>query len=212
VSCLFLSHSVDKWKNISWVVAYKSWSSSLRISLRSPVPSSLLHPNIFLSTLVWSICSLWSSLNVTDQVSHPYKIGSESVEQLEVIIWYSWGARVGAAGWGTALQVGSRGFDSRCCHWIFSLTQSFRPYFGPGVDSASSRNEYQEYFLGGKGGRCVGLTCRLSWNLRISTSWNPQGLFRPVQGLFYLTYMVQLRRMEYEIISLTNFNTQFFIQ
>jgi hypothetical protein len=28
----------------------------------------------------------------------------------------------------------------------------------PGVDSASNRNEYQEYFLGGKIGRCVGLT------------------------------------------------------
>jgi len=40
-----------------------------------------------------------------------------------------------------------RGFDSRCCHWNFSLTQSFRPYYGPGVDSASNRNEYQEYFL-----------------------------------------------------------------
>jgi hypothetical protein len=24
-------------------------------------------------------------------------------------------------------------------------------------DSSSNRNEYQEYFLGGKGGRCVGL-------------------------------------------------------
>jgi len=29
---------------------------------------------------------------------------------------------------------------------------------GPGVDSASNRNEYQEYFVGGKCGRCVGLT------------------------------------------------------
>ena len=28
---------------------------------------------------------------------------------------------------------------------------------GPRVDSASNRNEYQEYFMGGKGGRCVGL-------------------------------------------------------
>ena len=28
----------------------------------------------------------------------------------------------------------------------------------PGVDSASNRNEYQDYFLGGKGGRCVRLT------------------------------------------------------
>ena len=32
------------------------------------------------------------------------------------------------------------------------------PHYGPGVDSASNRNEYQEYFLGGKGGRCVRLT------------------------------------------------------
>jgi hypothetical protein len=39
-----------------------------------------------------------------------------------------------------------RGFDSRS-------------HYDPGVDSASNRNEYQEYFLGGgKGGRCVGLT------------------------------------------------------
>jgi hypothetical protein len=30
-------------------------------------------------------------------------------------------------------------------HW-----QSFRLYYGPGVDSASNRNEYQEYFLGVK--------------------------------------------------------------
>jgi hypothetical protein len=38
-------------------------------------------------------------------------------------------------------------------HW-----QSFRPHYGPGVDSGSNGNEYQEYFLGGKVGRCVGLT------------------------------------------------------
>jgi hypothetical protein len=31
-------------------------------------------------------------------------------------------------------------------------------HYYPGVDSASERNEYQEYFLGDKGGRCVGLT------------------------------------------------------
>jgi hypothetical protein len=38
------------------------------------------------------------------------------------------------------------------------LTQSFRPHYGLGVDSASNRNKYQESFLEGKGGRCVGLT------------------------------------------------------
>jgi hypothetical protein len=28
--------------------------------------------------------------------------------------------------------------------------QSFQPHYGPGVDSASNRNEYQESSLGGK--------------------------------------------------------------
>jgi hypothetical protein len=50
-----------------------------------------------------------------------------------------------------------RGFDSRWCQWIFSLTKSFRPHYGPGIDSTSNRNEYQEYFLRCKAGRCVGL-------------------------------------------------------
>jgi len=44
-----------------------------------------------------------------------------------------------------------RGFDSRWCHWNFSLTQFFRPDSCPEVDSACNRNEYQEYFLGVKG-------------------------------------------------------------
>jgi len=35
---------------------------------------------------------------------------------------------------------------------------SFRSHYVPGVDSACNRNGYQEYFLRGKEGRCVGLT------------------------------------------------------
>jgi hypothetical protein len=31
--------------------------------------------------------------------------------------------------------------------------------------------------------------CRLSRNLGASTSWNPQGLFRPVMGLLYLLFL-----------------------
>jgi hypothetical protein len=30
--------------------------------------------------------------------------------------------------------------------------------YDPGIDLASNRNEYGGYLLGGKGGRCVGLT------------------------------------------------------
>jgi hypothetical protein len=41
--------------------------------LHSPVPSSLLGPTITLNTLFSNTISLRSSLNVSDQVSHPYK-------------------------------------------------------------------------------------------------------------------------------------------
>jgi len=55
-----------------------------------------------------------------------------------------------------------RGFDSRC-HCYFSLT-SFRPHYGPVVDSASNRNEYQEHFLGVKAAGAHGWQ---SYHLRI---------------------------------------------
>ncbi len=51
--------------------AYRSFSSSLCSFIHSPVTPSLLGPNIFLSTLFSNTLS--SSLNVSDQVSHPYK-------------------------------------------------------------------------------------------------------------------------------------------
>jgi hypothetical protein len=41
---------------------------------------------------------------------------------------------------------------------FFLLTWSFRPHYGPGVDTVSNTNEYQGYLLGGKGGRFVGRT------------------------------------------------------
>jgi hypothetical protein len=49
-------------------------------------------------------------------------------------------------------------FDSRWCHWNFSLTYSFWLHYSPGVDSTSNRHVHQEYFLGSKGGWCKGLT------------------------------------------------------
>jgi hypothetical protein len=54
------------------ITGYRSWSSSLCNLLHSPHTSSLLHPNIYLSTLFPNTLSLRSSLNVRDHVSHPY--------------------------------------------------------------------------------------------------------------------------------------------
>ena len=41
-----------------------------------------------------------------------------------------------------------RCFDPSWCHWIFIDITFFRSHYGPGVDSASNRNENQEYLLG----------------------------------------------------------------
>ena len=52
---------------------YRSLSSPLCSFLYSPVTSSVLGPNILLNTLFSNTLSLCSSLNGSDQVSHPYK-------------------------------------------------------------------------------------------------------------------------------------------
>jgi len=56
---------------------YRSLSSSLCSFLHSPVTLSLLGQNIFLNTLFSNTLSLRSSLNVSDQVSHPYKTNGQ---------------------------------------------------------------------------------------------------------------------------------------
>jgi len=80
---------------------------------------------------------------------------------------------------------------------IFIDIKSFQSHYDPGVDSASNRNEYQGYVVGGKSGRCVRLTTYhhpvpLSRNMENLTSWNPLGHSGPVTGLLYLylTYCV----------------------
>jgi len=52
---------------------YRSFSSSLYHLLLSPVIPSLLGPNILLNIIFSNTLSFHSSLNIIDQVSHPYK-------------------------------------------------------------------------------------------------------------------------------------------
>ena len=63
--------------------------------------------------------------------THTY-VGAETAYELELLLRY--------------MPEGHR-FDSRWCHWNFSLTLTSRPHYGPGVGSASKRNEHQQYFL-----------------------------------------------------------------
>ena len=52
---------------------YRTLSSELCSFLHSPVTSSLLGSNILLNTIFSNTLSVRSSLNVSDQISHPYK-------------------------------------------------------------------------------------------------------------------------------------------
>jgi len=96
---------------------------------------------------------------------------------------------------GAALQIGRSLVRSQLVSLeFFNDIKSFRSHYDPGVDSASNRNECQEYFLGGKGGRCVRLRTYhhpvpLSRNLGTLTFWNPLGHSGPVTGLLYLFYI-----------------------
>jgi hypothetical protein len=71
---------------------YKLWRSSLCSFLQPPVPTSLFGPNtrIFLSTLFSSTLSLCSSLNVRDQVSHPYRLRYNKPNKMFHLFTFRW--------------------------------------------------------------------------------------------------------------------------
>jgi len=81
----------------------------------------------------------------------------------------------------------------------FSFTWSFRLLMAPAFDSFTTRNEYQSYLLGDKGGRCVGLTTLSHSCANYIEIWEPHPLailwvcIRPVKGWLYLalpTYFI----------------------
>jgi hypothetical protein len=69
--------------NIRWAVQiiqqYRSFSSSLCSFFHSLVTSYLLGPNILQNTILSNTLSLRSFLNVSDQISHPYKTTGKTV-------------------------------------------------------------------------------------------------------------------------------------
>ena len=53
-----------------------------------------------------------------------------------------------------------RWFDPSSVSGFFIDIKFLRSHYGPGVDSASNRNEYLEYFLGVKADNLTAILCR----------------------------------------------------
>jgi len=123
---------------------------------------------------IHSICSFWKSHSLSSQ----YPAMLVELPRVQYLaIFYSCFSSC------TVIPAGVIGF--------FIDIKSFRWHYGPGVDSASNRNEYQEYFLGLKAAGAWGWQTYhhpvpLSRNLGALTSWNPLSHSRPIMGLLYL--------------------------
>jgi hypothetical protein len=78
------------------------------------------------------------------------------------------------------------GIDSPSLSLEFFTELILQLHYDPGVDLASNRNKYQEYFLGCIGVPCVGRTTLPPTCPDFLEILNPQGKrLRPVQGLLY---------------------------
>ena len=148
--------------------------------------------------------SWWTLQNKRGEGGKEEEIGMKKEENIEhavesclrvVMFLYPTAARGMLGHWATSWN--DAGSIPHGIFWDFSFTWSFRPpHYGPVVDSASNRNEYQGSPLMGKDGRSVGkvtfppscVDCLQL--LRTSTLKKYRGLTRPVQGLLYLSYIL----------------------
>jgi hypothetical protein len=93
------------------------------------------------------------------------------------------------------------GIDSRLYHWIFQWHISFRPYHGPGVDSAPSENEYQEHFLEVKASGAWGWRPYHHHVPNVMKIWEPKppGTLWVTPGLFYLFFTLSVQLSEFTV-------------
>ena len=101
------------------------------------------------------------------------------------------GVCIGTIGRGTALQAG------RSWVWFPMVPLEFFIWHNPSGHTVAlgstqplremrTRNiSWEVKATGATADKLTTFMCRLSWNLEVWTSWNPQGMSRPVMGLLY---------------------------
>jgi hypothetical protein len=90
---------------------YKLWSSLQRL-LQPPTTSSVLGPNILISTLFSNNLNLCSSLSVRDQISHPYKTYGV------IMVLYILICKFLEMKWDNSEQNGSKHFPNLMCSYF----------------------------------------------------------------------------------------------
>ena len=105
-----------------------------------------------------------------------------------VIFYY--GTRGCAVGWGTELQDWSARFWFPKVSLEFSIDIIITAALWLLLEQSTNRSEYHEYFLGGKGGRCVGLITLRHSCMDCLKIWKPQtpGTLRSWTGIALTFY------------------------
>jgi len=82
------------------------------------------------------------------------------------------------------------------------LTKSFRPLYGPGADSASSTSDYQAH----RADNLATFLYRLSGNLGVLITCNPQGLPRPVDFFTFTCAFYCIRQFVEDKVFFNKYN------
>jgi hypothetical protein len=103
--------------------------------------------------------------------------------------------------WIQKLYRGSQSLNSgpRWHGWGTALQTCWSRVRFPGVDSGSHRNKYQEYFLGGKPGRCLWLT---TYHLHVPIVlkfWEPRppGTLKACPGLWWDCFALRYQSLTF---------------
>jgi hypothetical protein len=142
--------------------------------------------------LIWSFYLFDWSLNVTDlntlhsfqnklMKQHTFKYLSALVVQVFFWLRHCATSRMVAG----SIPDGAIGIF----HWHKPSSRTMALESTQPITEMSTRNiSWRVKAAGAMADNLTTFMCRLSWNLGVSTSWNPQGPSRPLQGLLYLFF------------------------
>jgi hypothetical protein len=157
-----------------------------------------VHKNCCFARIVWP----YQTWFLTRTRVWVYTPSLEHLKAMHTLLWQSYPlpsdteARGSVVGWGTKLQVGRSWVKVPIRSLDFFPEWRNHSRYGPGVDSASNRNEYQEYFWGKERPahktESFAICEPISRKCGILDVSPPYRLPRSVRGIAFATYSIHL--------------------